>query len=321
MLSRWSQESEYALNELGFAKRKKKKIVLVNIDGCTMIDDFDFHYGGRDIIQWNDTPQREKLLRNIARWIGDKGESKEVQSSSAKIVLPAEEASFNVNGALFKVVWVEGGTFTKGATSEQGSDADDDEKPTHGVTLSGYYIGETLVTQALWKAVMGDNPSRWKDDCLPVERVSWNDTQEFIKKLNNMTGRTFRLPTEAEWEYAARGGSKSQGCKYSGGNNVDEVAWYFNNSGRKTHPVKQKRANELGLYDMSGNVWEWCGDWYGDYGSGSQTNPKGLSTGSNRVVRGGSWFSLAKRCRVSNRRGNAPLHRGNYRGLRLVLVP
>ena len=229
--------------------------------------------------------------------------------------------TFTVAGVSFTMVFVEGGTFTMGATSEQGSDADDDEKPTHRVTLSDYYIGETEVTQALWKAVMGSNPSYFKGDNLPVEQVSYDDVKTFITKLNQKTGKTFRLPTEAEWEYAARGGGKSKGYKYSGSNNIDDVAWYYGNSNNKTHPVKTKRPNELGIYDMSGNVWEWCSDWYGAYSSSSQTNPTGPSSGSNRVPRGGSWYNFARYCRVSNRSDYYfPSHRINYLGFRLALA-
>ena len=214
--------------------------------------------------------------------------------------------TFMVKGVSFTMIPVEGGTFTMGATSEQGSDACDDEKPAHRVTLSDYYIGETEVTQALWQAVMDDNPSYFKGDLQrPVEYVSWNDCQEFIEKLNTLTGQYFRLPTEAEWEYAARGGNKSKGYKYAGSNDIDDVAWYSANSGSTSHPVKSKTPNELGLYDMSGNVWEWCGDRYyeRDYKSLPQTNPTGPTTGSNRVFRGGSWDYYAKSCRVSYRNG------------------
>ncbi len=219
------------------------------------------------------------------------------------------------------MVYVEGGTFTMGATSEQGSDADSDEKPAHSVTLSSYYIGKYEVTQAEWKAVMGSNPSNFTgDDNLPVECVSWNDCQEFIKKLNAKTGLKFRLPTEAEWEYAARGGNKSRGFKYAGSNNIADVAWYQGNNGSKTtHAVGTKQPNELGLYDMSGNVWEWCGDWNGSYSSASQTNPMGASSGSDRVIRGGSWYSNARYCRVSRRNFNFPDCRSINLGLRLVL--
>jgi formylglycine-generating enzyme required for sulfatase activity len=188
------------------------------------------------------------------------------------------------------MVYVQGGTFTMGCTSEQVNDCYDWEKPSHQVTLSSFYINKYEVTQALWSAVMGSNPSGFSgcDQC-PVEQVSWNAVQEFIKKLNSMTGKNYRLPTEAEWEYAARGGRSSRGYKFSGSNNPGQVAWFNDNGSEKTHPVGQKQANELGLYDMSGNVWEWCSDWYEDYNSQSQTDPKGPSSGSGRVGRGGGW--------------------------------
>ncbi len=234
--------------------------------------------------------------------------------------------SFTVNGVSFKMIPVEGGTFTMGATSEQGSDAYDDETPTHSVTLSDYYIGEFEVTQKLWEAVMGSNPSYFNGDNLPVEDVSWNDCQEFINELNRLCvgqlkGKTFSLPTEAQREYAARGGNRSRGYKYSGSNSISEVAWYYDNSGSKTHTVGTKSPNELGIYDMSGNVWEWCQDWYGSYGSGSQTNPMGPSFGADRVNRGGCWYSRAGRCRISDRGYGAPSYRSIYLGFRVVLIP
>ena len=216
------------------------------------------------------------------------------------------------------MVYVEGGTFMMGATSEQGSDAYDDEKPAHQVTLSSFSIGRYEVTQEEWEAVMGSNPSNFKGKKLPVEQVSWDDCQTFIRKLNQMTGKQFRLPTEAEWEYAARGGNKSRGYKYAGGDNLGSVAWYTDNSGNKTHEVGKKQPNELGLYDMSGNVREWCQDWYGKYGSSSQTNPKGLSSGSSRVFRGGSWNDIARNCRVSFRNYDTPGLRYYDLGLRLA---
>lgn len=232
---------------------------------------------------------------------------------------PTSVLTFTVNGVSFDMVRVEGGTFTMGATPEQGDDADDDEKPAHEVTLDSYYIGKTEVTQALWEAVMGNNPSRFKGLNHPVEKVSWNDCQAFISKLNQMTGKTFRLPTEAQWEYAARGGRQSQGYKYAGSNNLDEVAWYHDNSNRQTHDVGTKRPNELGLYDMSGNVWEWCSDWYGSYSSTPQTNPTGSSSGAYRVLRGGGWYYFAWYSRVSCRDINYPDYRFNEFGLRLSL--
>ena len=226
--------------------------------------------------------------------------------------------TFDVNGVSFTMIHVEGGTFTMGATSEM-TEPHSWEKPTHQVTLSSYYIGETEVTQALWKAVMGSNPSDFKGDDLPVEKVSWNDCQTFISKLNALTGKNFRLPTEAEWEFAARGGNQSRHTQYSGSSRIDDVAWYEDNSGGKTHPVKTKQPNELGIYDMTGNVWEWCQDWDDSYDSSAQTNPTGASSGSHRVVRGGSWDSSPWDCRSSNRECGVPEYSGNEFGLRLVL--
>ncbi|MDR1652963.1 MAG: SUMF1/EgtB/PvdO family nonheme iron enzyme [Prevotellaceae bacterium] len=214
-----------------------------------------------------------------------------------------------------EMVFVEGGTFTMGCTSEQGSDCGDDEKPAHKIILSGYYIGKYEVTQAQWRAVMGSNPSYFKGDNLPVESVSWDDVQDFIRKLNQQTGKNYRLPTEAEWEFAARGGNSSRGYKYSGSNGVGSVAWY---DGNETHPVGTKQANELGIYDMSGNVWEWCSDLYGIYSSSSQTNLKSASLGLNRVSRGGSWDGRARRVRVSDRNLNAPDNRYYGLGFRLA---
>ena len=229
----------------------------------------------------------------------------------------AEDGDATIGG--FEMVFVEGGTFMMGATAEQESDAYDFESPTHSVTLSSYYIGKYEVTQAQWRAVMGSNPSLFAGDNLPVEQVSWNDIQEFITKLNQQTGKTFRLPTEAEWEYAARGGNKSKGYKYSGSNTVDDVAWYGNNSSNTTHPVGQKAPNELGIYDMSGNVWEWCQDWYGSYSSDSQTNPTGPNSGSGRVLRGSSLLGDVVSCRISYRIFIDPDSRYIY-GFRLVCV-
>lgn len=233
-----------------------------------------------------------------------------------------ETLTFTVKGVSFKMVFVEGDTFTMGCTSEQGSDCYEDEKPSHSVTLSNYYIGQTEVTQALWKAVMGSNPSYFmKGDNYPVEKVNWNDCQDFIKKLNRLTGKKFALPTEAQWEYAARGGKQSKHYKYAGSNTISNVAWYYGNSNSTTHPVATKSPNELGIYDMSGNVWEWCSDWYGSYSSSYQTNPTGPSSGSYRVYRGGSWYFSAGNCRVSNRSGSSPANRSSNLGLRLVFLP
>lgn len=234
---------------------------------------------------------------------------------------PSQDRTFTVGGVQFKMIAVEGGTFTMGATSEQGDDAYDWEKPAHSVTLSSYSIGETEVTQALWQAVFGDdhNPSYFRGSNRPVEQVSWNDCQDFISNLNAVTGEHFRLPTEAEWEFAARGGNKSRGYKYAGSNTIDNIAWYWDNSNSETHNVATKQANELGLYDMSGNVWEWCYDWYGSYSSSAQTNPTGPTSGSARVARGGSWSYYGRSCRTSDRDNGTPSHRIFNIGFRLAL--
>ena len=233
-------------------------------------------------------------------------------TNSNNISIPVKD------GISIDMVRVEAGTFTMGATPEM-KDPFLWEKPAHQVTLTNdYYIGKYEVTQALWKAVMGKNPSNFKGDNLPVEQVSWDDCQEFINKLNKITGKKFRLPTEAEWEYAARGGKKSRGYQYSGSNNLSDVAWYKDNSDSRIHTVGSKQANELGIYDMSGNVWEWCQDRWGYYSSSSQTNPIGANSGSDRVRRGGYWGEYDD-CRLSCRFSTAPSSRFMNLGLRLIL--
>ncbi|MEQ8702818.1 MAG: formylglycine-generating enzyme family protein [Phaeodactylibacter sp.] len=228
------------------------------------------------------------------------------------------------------MVQVSGGSFTMGCTlptlilAEQGSDCWGDESPAHRVELSSFSIGKYEVTQGQWEAVMGSNPSRFSGcfSC-PVEKVSWEDVQKFIQKLNRMTGGNYRLPTEAEWEYAARGGSHSRGYKYSGSGNLGSVGWYTENSRGKTHPVGQKSPNELGLYDMNGNVYEWCLDWYNHnyYSSSPGRNPKGTASGFSRVRRGGDWSTGAKGCRVSNRSHSTPGSRSSFSGFRLAAAP
>lgn len=234
--------------------------------------------------------------------------------------IPATE-TITVNGVTFKMVYVEGGTFTMGATPEQGSDADDREKPAHEVTLSSYSIGETEVTKALWQAVMG---SEFTGDLQrPVDGLSWDECQTFLVNLNQLTGKTFRLPSEAEWEYAARGGKLSQGYKYAGSNTIDDVAWYHgNNTG--TRPVATKAPNELGLYDMSGNVDEWCQDWFSSsyYSTSPTVNPTGPTGPTSfeaRVCRGGTRAASASRCRVSCRSYGSQNSGYVSRGLRLAL--
>ena len=231
---------------------------------------------------------------------------------------PAARTNFTEQGIApaFEMIFVEGGTFLMGGADEE---AYGDEKPVHKVQVYPFYLARYPVTQALWQAVMRNNPSNFKGADRPVERVSWDDCQDFLQKLNAHTGKNYRLPTEAEWEYAARGGAYSEGYLSAGSDKLKDVGWYDENSGNETHPVGEKLPNELGLYDLSGNVWEWCEDWYGSYPSGSQTNPTGPSRGSDRVSRGGSWISVAQYCRVSYRYPYSPEGRDFNLGFRLAL--
>ena len=272
---------------------------------------------GAGIVNQQQSENQQSSNTYVASSSNNSSGTPSVASGSNAISIPVKD------GISIEMVKVEAGTFMMGATSEMKDsydDPDSDEKPVHQVTLTNdYYMGKYEVTQALWQAVMGSNPSNFKGDNLPVEKVSWNDCQEFISKLNSLTGRKFRLPTEAEWEYAARGGKKSRGYQYSGSSNISDVVWYKDNSANKTHPVGTKQANELGIYDMSGNVWEWCSDRYGSYSSFSQTNPTGSYSGSFRVLRGGGWGSFAWFCCLSFRRNFAPDFRHYDLGLRLAL--
>ena len=268
-----------------------------------------------------------KEHRNISPYVSDK-----LDGGNAMSGIKTE--TFTVNGVSFTMVTVKGGKFTMGATDEQGDDINDKEKPSHQVTVSTFSIGQTEVTQALWLAVMGTNPSYftsahgYTDDLQrPVEGVSWYDCRIFTSRLNWLTGKQFRLPTEAEWEYAARGGSLSQSYLYAGRNDLNEIAWFSDNipshtsetAGYGTQPVAAKLPNELGLYDMSGNVWEWCFDRFGPYGKKSQKNPIGPKSGASRVNRGGSWLESAGSCRVSGRYDCVPAYMSNDLGLRLAL--
>ena len=205
------------------------------------------------------------------------------------------------SGLKIELIVVEGGNFKMGGTDKEAMDR---EKPTHKVDVNTFYLGKYPVTQALWEAVMGNNPSGFKGKDHPVERVSWNETQDFLQRLNKMTIRSYRLPTEAEWEYAARGGNRSEGYLYSGSDRLEEVGWYAGNSGSQTHPVGQKLGNELGLCDMSGNVWEWVEDqWHDSYENSPLDGSAWVdqSPNTNRVRRGGSWDGSAQYCRVSYR--------------------
>ena len=226
-----------------------------------------------------------------------------------------------------EMVFVQGGTFLMGCTAEQGGDC---LQGNHSVTLSDFYIGKYEVTQAEWEAVMGTTISQQRDKAggrslygvganYPMYYVNWDEVQEFISRLNTLTGKQYRLPTEAEWEYAAQGGNQSRSYKYSGSNFIEQVAWFMNNSVGTNHPVGTKSPNELGIYDMSGNVWEWCYDWYGSYSSAQQTNPMGPSSGVARIIRGGSFNGLTAQSSVINRAFFIPTFRSYDLGFRLVL--
>lgn len=240
------------------------------------------------------------------------------------INVPKDKASYingvlNVDGVIYDMVKVQSGTFTMGATPEM-KEPFVDETITHQVTLTkNYYIGKTEVTQALWNAVMGNNPSNFEGDYLPVENVSWNDCKQFISILNSMTGQNFRLPTEAEWEFAAKGGNNSNHFQYSGSNKLGDVAWYSSNSGTRTHNVALQQPNEIGVYDMTGNVREWCSDWYEYYTRNSQTNPTGPENGSRRIIRGGGWGNNGRNCRLSYRDSHSPDFRIDDLGFRLAI--
>ena len=235
------------------------------------------------------------------------------------LLSPTDQVTLTVNGVAFTMVHVEGGMFTMGCTSDQWPDHRRNEAPVHEVTLSGYYIGQTEVTQELWNAVMGKNPSKFIDPQRPVETVSMFACAEFVDKLSELTGKVFRLPTEAEWEFAARGGNKSRHYKYSGSNEVDDVAWYAGNSGLESHPVATKAPNELGIHDMSGNVLEWCMDWYYYYTQDPCVNPVGPDSGDENVYRGGCWESDACFCRNATRDKLDPDTAMNVLGLRVVM--
>lgn len=238
----------------------------------------------------------------------------------AAVVVCAIIGFFAVRGSngSIEMVHVKGGTFNMGALPND-TEAKSDEKSVHKVTLSDFSIGKYEITQKQWVEIMGSNPSEFKGDNLPVENVSWDDIQIFIKKLNAKTGKNYRLPTEAEWEYAARGGDKLNEFKYSGSDSADDVAWFDKNSKEQTHPVGTKSPNALGIYDMSGNVWEWCSDWYDYYNSAPQTNPKGPSSGTTHLLRGGGWNSDAGYCRITYRGGRISDFRNMNSGFRLVL--
>ena len=226
-------------------------------------------------------------------------------------------------GQRLEMVWVEGGTFTMGSNAARGvSHNYEASRPEHRVTVDGFFMARFEVTQGVWRAVMGENPSRFATgDSLPVEQVSWADALRFVTLLSQATGHRFRLPTEAEWEYAARGGTKAKETPFAGcgRGQLERHAWFCVNSERATHKVGSLLPNELGLHDMSGNVAEWCSDWMEPYGKEAQTNPRGARVGSSRVLRGGHYNSVSSACTVYDRSWYVPTATSEYFGLRVVM--
>ena len=236
-------------------------------------------------------------------------------------VILCESSTCTSTGPIeYEMVFVEGGSFRMGATAEQGDEFCADERPVHYMKINNFYIGKFEVTQEQWKRVMGENPSYFKGSDLPVEKVSWNDVQLFIEKLNLMTGKKYRLPREAEWEYAARGGKRCGGYKFSGANSTNDIGWVVTNSEETTHPVGSiSYPNELGIYDMTGNVSEWCSDWYGLYSENPKYNINGPQKGKTRVIRGGSYCYYAESCRNAARGNCYPSIRMRDLGFRLAM--
>ena len=330
VFSKHANISEHIANEVDAIFARKVDIIPFNIDGSQPGLELDYYLRRMQWInaQGNYRLRIPELVKSLKHKLGkkDAGQTIIIDAPTDELTVPItpKDLTFTVNGVTFKMIRVEGGTFNMGATREQSKGSVYDEHPVHPVTMSSFYIGETQVTQALWMAIMGSNPSyhNGKNDSdrfqLPVEQVSWNDCQEFIRRLNQLTHRGFRLPTEAEWEYAARGGNKSVGFRYAGSNYSKDVAWY---GGYETHPVGMKKSNELGLYDMSGNVFEWCQDWHRDkyYDESPSDNPTGPESGSCRECRGGSFRVSSNECRVSARFCNFPDDTKKDVGLRLAL--
>ncbi len=300
----------------------KSELNAITIPDDAFIQDFEWTSNNTDIVEIDSNGVIRAKSPGVATVTATTKDGANISSTSTVTVIPSTSENkndFTINGVSFNMIPIEGGAFTMGATSEQVGDARENEFPTHQVLLSDYKIGETEVTQALWQAVMGYNPSYFTNDQnLPVEQVTWDECQIFVSKLRRLTGVNFRLPTEAEWEYAARGGNKSQGLVFAGSNSINDVAWYKDNCNSTTHIVATKMPNELGLYDMSGNVYEWCQDRFGNYTSETQSNPTGISSGLYRAHRGGGWYDHPKFCRVSVRYHADTSHKIFVLGLRLA---
>ena len=306
VFSRYANESEHIATEVEKAFTRRIDIIPFNIDGTSPGLEMEYYLGRPQWIDAADDYHKgiPALIAALRHKLGERDNNDQAMKLETPIDPPF--LTFTVNGLQFRMIRIEGGSFKMGATPEQEYEFNFYESPVHEVRLSTFHIGEIQVTRELWQAVMGNSLSKYigNRQC-PVAGVSWNDCQVFISRLNQKTGRTFRLPTEAEWEFAARGGVKSEGYKFAGSNNLEEVAW--------------TNENELGLYDMTGNVWEWCQDWFGQYNSEIETNPSGPLSGSTRVIRGGSIFNLPELCRVSYRLNWDSSFKSISIGLRLAL--
>lgn len=311
------EKTEELQKELAWYQNEVKKLkdsLIQKEDDCSLLES-SYQLAQQDIKHLQD--QIKGLEDRIKKMIDTKPCIKQL---SPKLQKSSYIETYSVNNIAFNMVYIEGGSFMMGAM-DNNIFAAEDEKPVHKVTLSDYWIGETQVTQALWFAVMGNNPSSFKGNPnRPVESVSWYECQKFIDKLNDLTGLAFHIPTEAQWEFAARGGKNSKNkFLFSGSNSIREVAWYSENSDGAPHPVKGLKPNSLGVYDMSGNVWEWCQDWYGRYNDDVKKDPIGPQNGIVRVIRGGGWNYDSAGCRVSFRARHSLIEKNNYIGLRLSL--
>lgn len=298
------------------------KKMVVNIVGLMGIDNIDDAIGEYNRFEHGKLNSDDAFA--IFTWLSQVQYAEHtepmVRASQNEIESYDNKTVFTVDGKVsFTMIRVDGGSFIMGGNIDD-EDSYDHERPRHEVNVSSFLIGETQVTQELWEAVMGNNPSNFKGKNEPVDTVSWHDCQSFVKKLNEKTGKKFRLPTEAEWEYAARGGRLSKNYTFSGSNDRNEVAWHPGNSEFEApHEVKTKLPNELGIYDMSGNVLEWVNDWFSEYPSDKQTDPSGPSSGIYKVLRGGSWYNPSSFCRVSFRNYMQPDRKDFNYGFRLAL--
>lgn len=315
-------EKEYEIKEnlnINIKPKKKVEIITPISNNASDISRKDSTSNGNTKLdripkKTSELTEKEHLARDLVEKIQQERLNREVEKKRlTEIKKPVVSDIFQS-----QMVFVEGGIFNMGSLDSD-KIADKDEKPQHNLTVGDFYISKFEVTQGQWRAVMGTMPSSFRNcELCPVENVSWLDVQLFLKELNANTGQQYRLPTEAEWEYAARGGKKSNGYTYAGSNTLDEVGWYEINSGRRPQPIGQKKANELGLFDMSGNVWEWCQDGYGYY-SNDQTNPSNVNSNSSKLNRGGGWYFTSRDCRSSRRNYYVLNARSRNVGFRLAL--